>query len=261
MKKLTSDTYFTLNKALTNSKTKDFLNDKNYFYKKHIEGSITQNKTSALIVGSGVDDVLTAIDGASTNKFICVTRRNLKNPPTDHIELNQTMYDEIINIADAVMNTDAYKQLIKEDYIRQEILQIPWDGGNNFDSLAGTPDFYKIHDNGLCTIVDLKTTTELNPRKYHFTCETYSYYQQMAFYSFLLSEINKKKIKAFRYLHLAVAKTKDIYPVEVFELPEERIDEERTFLLNDVLPMIAQETEFAKYNPSLDAPVCIGQDF
>ena len=265
MIKLTKENYFSTNNgALSSSKIKDFLRCKNYFYRKHIEGSIEQTKTKAFDIGSAVDDLLTQIgnksrfavvEGDGRLKAVKEEREKLENKGLT--VLNSSDYQLIIDLASAVEKTSAYQFIMKNNFVLQDILQVPYDFKNGlFTSLAGIPDFYRISGD-TATIVDLKTTTDINPRKYHYTCEEYSYYRQIAFYGILLQKLHPE-IECISYYHLSVAKQKDIYPVKLFELSQERIEMEKNLILQTILPAISSEEEFAKEDCSFATPELIG---
>jgi hypothetical protein len=262
MNKITQENYFSVNNgALSNSKIKDFLLDKNYFYRKHILGEVEQKKTKSFLIGDVTDNILTEIN--TKNYAVCQFDGRTKDGKEERaryeadgkIVISQQDYDLILNIADAVFNTDAYKSLA--DFKKQEIIQIEMDLGEHFSVLAGKPDFYQIKD-GVCTIVDLKTTTSIDERKYHYTCLEYGYYNQLALYGYILSKLYQE-IKSFEYYHLAVAKIQDIYPVGVFRLSNDRISMVQEYLINEVLQAIKNEKEFKKYNPTMNSAITIGE--
>jgi hypothetical protein len=249
--------YFSVNnRLLTGSKIKAFLQNKEYFYKRFISGEVIQKTTPSLTMGTLVDDLVGILDGVSTNKFVCVSRRNMKNPPKGYIELNKTMYEEAINISDAVIKTDAYKELISKKYIRQGILTYDMKLGEHFDALGGMLDFYLVEgDKG--TIVDLKTTTSINPKDYYYTCLRYRYFEQLAIYRLLL-KVNFPNVKTVKCYHLSVEKSQDMYNTEVFEIDSERLDMVTNYLVDDILPAIASEKGFKAHNPSLSTGVLLG---
>lgn len=261
---ITELNYFTPNnKALTNSKVGDWEKCPNYFYRKHILGIIEKLSTKAFTVGDATDNLLTEIN-KTKDYAVCehsgVTKAG-KEERARHKELGRIIltkadYELIMNLAIAVQETDFYKQLIARGYKMQEIIQMDLDGGEHFQFLAGKPDFYLIEDD-VCTIVDLKTTTDLDETKYFYTCLKYGYFRQLAIYSHVLKH-NNPQIKEFRFKHLAVAKIKDIYPVQVFTLANSRVEQEWQGVKATIM-QIAAEKEFKKYNPSFDNAILIGE--
>lgn len=266
MNQLTKDNYFSINTSITNSKITDFLICKDYFKRKHIDGVIEPKKTKAFDIGSAVDDLLSQIDNKSKYAVVAGDGRTkeIKDMKAMYIAKGKTVltaddYELIMSLACAVENTSAYQQIMKDGFIMQHILQVPWELGERFDSIAGIPDFYKI-DGTKCIIVDLKTTTDLDARKYHYNCLGYGYYRQLAFYSILLEKLNPQ-LTEFEYLHLAVSKIKDVYPVKLFKLADDRVKMEKNNILHDILPQIASERDFKKADASFKSPEEIGAIF
>ena len=264
MTKLTQENYFEINNGvLTRSKIKDFLIDKNYFYRKHVLGEIEKQPKKAFQIGSIVDELLTMLDSKEKYKVLDVDLRTKagKEAKADaeasgYELLKQDDYEFIMNIASAVEETDVYQMIIKEDYVKQGILQAPMDLGEHFDSLAIMIDFYKI-DGDTCIIIDLKTTNSVDNRKFFYSAQDYWYFMQMGIATYLFEKLHPE-IKKFKYYNLAVEKTKNIYPVKVFELAESRVRISMDYL-HTVLNEIKDEKEFKKFNPSLDNATLIGE--
>ena len=259
MQTLSKDTYFSVkNHFLTNSRINDFLKDKNYCYKKNITGEIENKKTGPMTIGSGVDCILTDCREAFDKKYVVVARRNLKLPPKDIIELTQAQFDEIIAISESVARQDAYKEIKNEGHIAQEILTMEMDLGK-FCGLAGIPDWYKVNGQE-AIITDLKTANQANSAtKYFYHCLDYSYFRQAAMYSLLLKH-KYPEIKNITCRHLVVETDVDgVNKVYTFILSEERINMEKEFILDIVLPAIKAETEFAPSNVKWSDSVVIGE--
>lgn len=256
--------YFEENKnCLTNSKISDWMKCKNYFYRKHITGEVEEKKSKALLIGDVTDNLLTELD-STKDYVVCQFDGRTKDGKEERaryeaegkIVLAQADYELVFNIADSVLKTEAYERLILDKYERQQSLIVPWEGGDHFQYMKGKPDFYKIFDNGTCRIVDLKTTTDIDETKYHYTCLSYGYYRQAGFYSHLLQKLNPQ-IKKFEFYHLTVAKEKDIYPVQVFQLANERVEQALDNLLR-VAEEIKKEKDFKKLNPTFETAPIIG---
>lgn len=211
--------YFTSeNKYLTNSRIGDYLKSPHYFYRKHILHEIEKPSTDAMVMGSAVDYLL-AQDGEKP-KYVVVERRNLKNPPTDHIEVNQSQYEEIIEVANAVAENEVFKDIDK-NFDKQVLLKVDEPVGEHFVGLAGLPDYIKITDDEII-IVDLKTARTTDPRKYYYHCKEFRYFDQQAHYQ-SLAEAMYPGLTCRSY-HLVVDKIKDIYNVVLFELDQEEIE-------------------------------------
>jgi hypothetical protein len=252
--------YETNNKSLTNSKIKDWLKDKHFFFRKHIKGDIEKKITDPLIIGSAVDTYITESKEAFDKKYYIVSRRNKKAPDYE-FQLNGSMYEEITKIAESVLRQDAYKE-IDSDYKTQSIIQIPLEKpGKYFDRFCGKPDWYKVKY-GVCTIIDLKTCQGLGDRpekKYYYQCLDYNYFMQQAMYQMILFKLHPE-IKEFCSLHLVVEKdTDDIYNCHTFHLSQDTIEREKKDILGYIEEII-QEEEFKPKNISFSQAITIGED-
>lgn len=257
--RLTKANYHSLeNRYLTNSRVNDFLKDKNFFYRKHISGEIKQVKTDALIIGSAVDTWLTQGRAAFEKNYVAVSRRNLSAPPEDYTELTIAQYQDIIDICTAVTRQQAYKDL--KDFKRQTILSMSMELGSNFCGLAGIPDFYNVIGEK-ALIVDLKTAEQAkNSAKYDYHCVEYGYYRQLAFYDILLRH-RHPEVKEVVHAHLVVEKDVDkIFNVYTFVLSARRIEREKRYLLEMVIPEIAKEVDFLPRNTTWNDAAEIGDD-
>lgn len=247
---LTHDNYFTPeNKYLSNSKLKDFLKCKNYFYRKHVLGTVDKTSSKALTTGSAVDELLTDIGNAINGKYAVRqfngTTKEGKAEKADleaqgKTILTQAEYDEIMGIAIAVSETSAYKDLATHK--TQSIISIDMPIGI-FPGLAGIPDWYDIKD-GLCVITDLKTSRTVDEKEYYYHSKRYGYFFQQAVYQYILSVLHPE-IDLFVSRHLVVNKEKDIYSVKAFVLDQDEIEREKVELQRLLLE-VANEVEFKK---------------
>ena len=167
----------------------------------------------------------------------------------------QSQLDEIIEIADAVDQTDAWKE-IKSKGIFQDILQVPCEINEYFDSAAGRPDVYWVDNAGVAYIIDLKTAASADHRKFYYQALGFHYDWQLANYAMLLKQI-RPEIKSVRCFNLVVGKKKNIYNVELFEYPELMI-ERAGAEISAVVEQIKNEKDYLKYNPSFSKPVVFG---
>lgn len=256
MKKLTKENYFSIaNRAITNSRISDWLKCKNYFKRKHIDGTVDFKRTSAMITGSVVDELLTQEE--ITGNYIVGDKRKKEFKDLENVNvISQLQYDEMIGLASAVEETSAYKEL--KDYIKQDILQFEGDYGDYFDSIAGIPDFYKIvktPDGHKCIIVDLKTSQTINPVLYAKHAEGLGYYRQQAFYQILLAK-KYPQIDEFESRHIVVEKQRDIYNVGTFVIDQWKIDVEKDEIKR-IIEEIKNEKSFKKKDASWDEAVTI----
>lgn len=257
MKVLTQENYYEFgNGALTHSKIKDFDTCPNYFYRKHVLNEIEQEEKAQFIFGGIVDKLLSGEDFEKAYKIVDRKTPALKKEAIagGYSLLNETEYNEIIEVASAVEVTDAFKTIM-EKASAQAILQSPMELGEYFDCLAGKPDWFWI-DGDTCYIVDLKTAATIDKKKYYYTALGYHYGSQLANYEYLISLVHPE-VTSFKSFNLAVSKVKEIYAVELFEYPRSLISEQKVWLL-DMIDKIKKETEFKKYNPSFDYPATLG---
>jgi hypothetical protein len=251
--KLTKSNYYSLtNKYISNSKLGDFIKDKNYFYQKHIAGTIPHEVTDPMIIGSAVDTWLTQGEKKFREDYILVSRRSDKDGDYEH-QLNPTMYAKIEKMCRRVESQDAYKQL--KGSKRQVILQkdIPL---GQFEGICGMVDFLKIKDD-VAYIIDLKTSETIDTKKYHYHALSYNYYRQMAFYTLLVKH-TYPEVQEVVCRHLVVEKDpNEIYTCRTFILSNERIEEEIDFI-NLKLNEIQLETKWLPNNCSWDQAETIG---
>lgn len=251
---INKDNYFTSdNKYLSNSKIKDWLKDKRYFYQRHIAHSKEFMPTLPMIIGSAVDIWLTESRERFEELYVPVARRNLKNPPIGYTEITQSDYNMIVGMCEHIENQDAYKEL--RQHQAQQILQYEMDL-NHFQGLCGIPDWFKMEGTH-AIITDLKTARTVNPKKYYYNAMDLGYFRQQAMYQLLLA--NTHGAKTFESRHIAVEKdTQGIYKVEVFILDQQHIDSEK-IELQDILHSIKSEKHFAKCNVHWDNAITIGE--
>lgn len=251
---LTHDNYHTLeNRHLTNSRIKDFQRCKSYFKKRHITGELKQKGKDAFIIGSAVDTWLTVGKDAFIAGYLVVTRRNLKNPPTDYIELNQTQYNEVVNMCTVLESQPAYQDLATHK--AQQIISAEFEVNEHFNGLACIPDWV-LMDGDTCVLTDLKTANNTDERKHHYKCLDFGYYMQFAVET-LIIRMNHPEIKKFKYRHLVIDKDPDgINTPYTFILDNEQVEAHLRILEKELIPMISKERE---YNPKTvtweDAPV------
>jgi len=255
---ITKENYFELNnKGLSQSKIKDYLKCPNYFYRKHILGTIEKEDKECFKIGSTVDDILTEKDSVD-NYAVFEGDRRTKEGKYDYQNLldagkkiiTEQQYSDIINISDAVINTSAYKQL--STYYFQEIIEVPSINlGEHFDCLYGKIDCYEIKEDGVCILVDIKTTMTVDDRQFFYKAQGYGYFKQMWFYAYLLKS-KYPEIKSFKFYHLA-AETTEPYRVKLYEIPEEYINREEDEML-ETIKKIAEDKTFAKQDASFERP-------
>lgn len=247
---LTNEQYFTPeNNYLSNSKISDYLKSPEYFYKRHITKELGRKESDAFLIGKACDIWLTEGKEKFLSKYVCVDRRNLKNPPTVIVELNNSQYNLIIGMCESVEKTPAYQEV--KNHKSQQIFFEDFKIGEYFSGLCGIPDWYDIQGD-ICYITDLKTTMSVDEKKYHWSCLEHGYYRQQAMYQRLIKH-KHPEIKKFVSRHLSVEKSYDEYydgyRVMTFELSQDSINLE-TEVIDTLIEEIANRKDF------INKPIC-----
>lgn len=259
---ITEQNYFDVdNKGLSQSKIKDYLQCPNYFYRKNISGEYKRPVNKAFQIGDAIDGILTR-STTLDNYAVCKEKRTTKAGKAEAAELefsgktviSRTDYNLIIDIADAVDKTEAYQE-IKNTYTFQEIIEVPMELGEHFDCLYGKLDAYRINEDGVCDLLDLKSTVTIDDRKYFYKFFSFGYDKQLWFYSYLLKS-KYPQIKSFRFWNLAVEKSEP-FRVKLFRIPNGHIINCEQEML-EAINKIASDTEFKKESVSFSNPTDLG---
>ena len=264
--KLTQDNYFGKeNKYLTNSKIGDFLRDKAYFKKKHIDCSLEFQATPSMIFGKQLDTLLTEGMTAFNQKYQV---KVLKRDDPERFEYQKENAEELefitlpqLNHVCAASNSisvqDCYKDL--KDHQRQVILQVEVEDKESiWLGYAGMLDFLKIVGNK-AIITDLKTTADIDKVRYHYSCEKYGYYRQMAMYNYLVRQ-NYPEVTTVEHRHLAVETGSGLYLVQTFTMDKAKIKEEYDKMQKTIYEILKEE-KFAPQNLSWDNSVKLGYEY
>lgn len=254
---LTQQNYHTLaSRYLTNSRIGDWLKCKQFFKERHITGQRPGKQTEAMKIGSAVDLILSEGIDAFYAKYTVPVRRNLKNPPTDIIELTQSQYDDCLDMGKVMLAQPFYEEI--KDYKKQEIITADMPIGEHFVGLSAIPDFYQIKD-GICDIVDLKTAADADTRKYFYKCLDFGYFRQFAVMTIIFRGMGLG-IKEFRYWHYVCEKnTNDsIFTPHLFRLANERVEWHCNEVMDLIIPDIAREKDFNPLTVSRKDAVLLG---
>jgi hypothetical protein len=250
--KLTTKNYHSeKNKCLTSSKIKDYLLDERYFFDKHVLRIVEPEKTDAMLIGSMVDEALSFGVKSMKRKYVPVARRG-KESVGRKTEVTQAMFDSAMNMIQSVMTTSAYKEL--DAFERQVILTADIPKSKYFDSkLAGMLDFLKVEENR-AVIVDLKTSSTVDPKKYYYHSKDFGYWMQAATYSFLVCATYNIPLENIEFYHLVVEKDmKGIHKVRTFKFDPKGI----AWMVGELHKIIGEITtkeEFKKSDCSFKVP-------
>jgi hypothetical protein len=256
---ITKDNYFDPDtKAAHQSFLKDYFLCPNYFYRKNVLHTVEQKESKAFDIGHAVDDILTETDSVD-NYAIFEGDRRTKDGKAEYQALidagkkviSQKDYDSIINICDAIYKTTAYKEIFKS-YNRQEIIQMPIELGEHFDSIVGKMDFFTIDDKGTCFLNDMKTTRCIDDNRFWFAFKEYGYGFQLFVYSILL-KYKYPEIKSFEYSILA-GETAEPYRVKYFKIPSQYVEAEADrylYAINSIKAGLFDKEDASIQNPTL----------
>lgn len=192
--------------------------DPYYFYQKHILGIIPRHQTPSMRIGSAIDSYLTGSRAQFKRLYKLSERRNLKSPPEGYTELSGAEYEAVMGMINAVKDTEVYKD-IKKNYKSQRIFSIKQQFGI-FRGLKGLPDWFRIIGNK-AIIVDLKTTSDINKKKYQFQAHDMFYYFQQANYRKLIMTAYPQ-VEETEHWHLVVKNNFPYLPV-LFQLDQDII--------------------------------------
>jgi hypothetical protein len=248
--KLTIRNYFTFrNSYLSSSKLKDYLIDPWYFYRKHVVGLIPKETTPSMILGSAVDLYLTGSRNHYHKKY---EQKVLKRDNPELYELQNSEgykktllspndYSRVKEMVNAIEITDVYKQIHHGGFKAQYVLQINSKIGK-FPGIGGIPDWFKVDDNKHATIIDLKTTSNID--KFYYTARDLQYHFQQAVYQNLVA--HNFGAETFQSYILAV-ENNEPYRVGFFLLDQDVINDKK-FLLDDILGQIAKRKKPTDWN-------------
>ncbi len=272
---ITDKNYYDLNnRGLSQSKIKDYIICPNMFYRKNISGELEKEEKKSWDTGTAIDSILTGEDSISNfvvleppkdipeekkkTYFMTNAGKEYKQKLVDDGKkiITESDYNLIINIADAVDKTTAWKQ-IKKEYIFQEIFCVEEKIGDHFDYLVGKIDAYKIVDD-TAYILDIKSTATLpinlmtgnvNKRKFYYSSLDYGYFIQMNYYKRLIQK-KYPNVKEFVFLNFAVEK-KEPFNTFLFYVANSDVSK-YDMIIDQTIERIKNDKEFAKRDVTFD---------
>jgi hypothetical protein len=272
---ITDKNYYDLNnRGLSQSKIKDYIICPNMFYRKNISGELEKEEKKSWDVGTAIDSILTGEDSISNflvleppkdvpeekkkTYFMTNAGKEYKQQLIDSGKkiITESDYELIINVADAVDKTTAWKE-IKKEYIFQEIFCIEEKVGNHFDYLTGKIDVYKIVED-TAYILDVKSTASLpinlmtgnvNKRKFYYSSLDYGYFIQMNYYKRLIQK-KYPDVKNFVFLNFAVEK-KEPFNTFLFYVANNDVSKYDA-IIDQTIERIKNDNEFKKRDVTFD---------
>lgn len=262
--------YAVNNRGLSQSKIKMYEIDPNYMYRACISGELKREDKESFKVGREVDSILTEIDKAQNtviapyDDFRSKEAREWKaeQEAMGKVVIKEDGYEKIMAISIAVQRTSVWREIEKE-FTTQEILQVPDDSlGEHFDCLYGKPDAYRINEDGVCDLADLKTSLIVDQKKFFYKASDFGYFKQLYFYSKLL-KIKYPQIKSFRFWFM-VAENKEPYRVVLFRVPNSLVYEQKDNV-EAAIASIASRTDWSRPDINWDSATVLsdprGEDF
>jgi hypothetical protein len=272
---ITDKNYYDLNnRGLSQSKIKDYIICPNMFYRKNISGELEKEEKKSWDVGTAIDSILTGENSISNflvleppkdvpeekkkTYFMTNAGKEYKQQLIDSGKkiITESDYELIINVADAVDKTTAWKE-IKKEYIFQEIFCIEEKVGNHFDYLTGKIDVYKIVED-TAYILDVKSTASLpinlmtgnvNKRKFYYSSLDYGYFIQMNYYKRLIQK-KYPDVKNFVFLNFAVEK-KEPFNTFLFYVANNDVSKYDA-IIDQTIERIKNDNEFKKRDVTFD---------
>lgn len=275
---LTQKNYFSAsNTAISNSKVKDFLIGKEYYYHKHVVCDLIEPPTEALIIGSILDKI--AQQGTLTHfrrlyqtpvkKSDNAERFAKQKSKNDKYILTRRQYDMIEGMAQKLLASPWYKgygentnkQVPLEMNIDSVSLGYPLNGVNIDSSfnVCGLLDYLTI-DGDVAYIDDLKTAP--NDALYSTTswfqqCKRFDYFRQMAVYRQLVLA-NYPNIKQVVCRHAVIGK-ENYHPTKLFIIPDELLAEPLNEFI-EVAKQIVMTTDWVEQLPSWESAEILDKD-
>jgi hypothetical protein len=256
---ITEDNYFAINnRGLSQSKIKAYELCPNYMYRLYISGDLVRKDNKNFMIGTEVDSLLTELDKARNvyvfdGDFRTKANREMRDEleAAGKIVVKADEYEKIMAIAIAVQETSIWRQ-IEKTFVFQDILTKPMALGDNFDCLYGKPDAYHIAPNGVCTLLDLKTSVTIDKRAFFYRAQDLGYFKQLWMYSHLLKH-KYPEIKAFKY-YFVVAEKSEPYRVVLFSIPVHMVEALEDDM-QDVITRIAADKDFKKADITWDCAI------
>lgn len=262
---ITEQNYYDLdNHGLSQSKIKMYQKCPNYMYRACISGDLKRKDNKNFMVGREVDSILTEMDRFQNTiiaPYADFRSKDAREWKADQEAQGKTVvkeseYEYIMSIAIAVQDTSIWKD-IEKNFVMQEIIIRPdKELGEHFDCLYGKLDAYKIED-GVCIILDLKTSNTIDRRQFFYKAEDLGYFKQIWMYRELL-RWKYPEIKEFRY-YFVVAEKSEPFKVALFKVPEILIDRCENDMA-ETIDKIAKDKEFKKQDITWKDEVLLTDD-
>lgn len=260
MIRLDHNNYYTReNTAISNSKVGDFLNSKEYYKAKHIDGTIESTTNPSMRIGSMADIYMSTGKEADILKEFSV--RTLKRDDPELYEAQKTMnpdqivseneYNKAVRIGKRIVDSHLYKWFKDNKTEFQVILQGQYGGVD----VCGMVDALTVIGNKVY-IDDFKTSAPAsmsNAVKWHFHCKDYGYYRQMAHYREMVAQMHPDKHIMCRHI---VISNDDFAKVKLFTFaPETLVEPLKEF--KSAVQAIVNEKDWVDEVPTWDDAIML----
>lgn len=224
---LNNDTYFSPERPhLSNSQISDYLKSPEYYYRRHVEKSLSGPSSVSLRFGSIVDAIL------SGEKHPYEVRV-LKRDDPERFEIQKTMDDDCFVSETVLKDAEAMAHYIKKQNFWHEYSdgvqrQVILEGKIGQTKVCGKLDILDVSADGKTAYVDdLKTAQAFKARSkdaWIRTCFDYGYLRQLAFYRELVKQ-NYKTVEKIVCRHIVGSKIEDgLYKVQLFTFSDHLLD-------------------------------------
>ena len=231
MIKLTAENYFTpQNIAMSNSKVSDFLQSKEYFYKKHVSREIEFKQTIPMKIGSMVDAM---VSGETIPYMVKVLKRDdpdqydYQRTLDESLLITEDQYDEAFKRASAITKEPFYLNYLNKNSDFQVVLQGHVKYSNKKLPVCGMADVITTTRKTVY-IDDFKSVSSMkvsSPQKWFWTCREMGYFRQLAVYKNLHKQMHPRSRKEIVCRHVVVTKVQeDLYKVKLFIIPDQLLD-------------------------------------
>lgn len=239
---------------LTSSKLKAYLQDPYYFYQLYIAKEKEFKQTPSMRLGSAIDMWLTE----NRAKFVGTYEQKVKRSEDKELyDMQQNMdeqylltpaeYEKVQTICESVEATTFWQEIKKDsNWIRQAILRMDKEGGigPHFKGVSGKPDLYKIKGTK-AIIIDLKTASDIEPRRFGYACRDFGYFVQQAFYQMLIMHLNPK-VKVCESFIVATETGGWVNRTKLYRMNQGEIETEKV----NILGWVDEISKIKKYKPT-----------
>lgn len=230
-------------------------------YRSCITGEVKKKDAKHFMIGSEVDGILTEMNKRDNvvispyDNYMSKEAREWRDSQIllGKIPCKKDGYEDIMAIAISVQSTDIWKD-IEKNFTMQEIIQVPMNLGKYFDCLYGKLDAYKINDDGICDLLDLKTSITVDKIEFFYKALKLGYFKQLYFYQKLL-KIKYPQIKSFRFWFV-VAEKSEPYRVVLFRVPDTLVYEQKN-IIETLIEEISQRTDYSRDNVTWDSAIVL----